>query len=324
MTGRRVAIVGAAIALLTATGAAHHVTAGKRAAFPPEDDVVYLPRTDALRVGAVGHRELVADLLFLRAILYFSTQLTGARNYEWLDRHLDVITELDPHFHAPYIFGTRATVYNGLTITNEMVMSSTHFAEQGLKAFPNDWELAFTEGCNWLFEMKTNDPKEKEAWRRKGGALIRRASLVGGGPVWLSSLAARIMTEEGEADGAIRYLEEQYLAAQDDKTRQELHNLLLAKRAANVDRLTRARDEFNAAWQRTLPYATADLFVLTGEAPSPRLDLPFLTTDEVLAASEREDREAEARWRGTAPPGRAFAGGAEPSQGSAFEARARK
>ena len=283
---------------LAATGGAHHITAARRVAFPPEEDIVYLPSAKALHLGALGHDELLADLLFIQTVLYFSTELTGTRNYDWLDHHIDVINQLDPHLREPYLFGTRATMYNGRPITNEMVLSSNHFCEQGLKQFPNDWEFPFALGCNYLFELKTTDPKQKAIYQRKGGEMIRRASLVGGGPVWLSGLAAKIMSDEGQADAAIRYLEEAFLSAKDDAERENIRSLLVAKRAANVGRLTAARDSFNAAWEAQLPYAPSDLFVLVGEQRSPRLDLAFLTTDEVLAASEREERDAIEKARG--------------------------
>lgn len=290
--GLAAALVGVALA-----GGAHHFTASRRATFPPEQDVAYLPSATALRIGSVGHKELLADLLFMRAVLYFSTQLTGARNYEWLGPNIDMINELDPHFRAPYLFGSRATMYNGLPITNEMVMLSNHFCEKALVQFPNDWEFAFTVGCNYLFELKTTDPKQKAEWQRKGGEMIRRASLVGGGPAWLAGLAAKIMSDEGQADAALRYLEEAYLSVQDDKEREDIRLLLIAKRAANVGRLAAARDAFNSAWAKNLSYAPSDLFVLVGEPPSPRLDLPYLSTDEVLVAAEREDRDAIEKGR---------------------------
>ena len=64
-------------------------------------------------------------------------------------------------------------MYNGRPITNGAVMMSNHFLERGVRQFPDDWELPFMLGCNYLFELKTEDPKAARrvpAHRRRVGA----------------------------------------------------------------------------------------------------------------------------------------------------------
>jgi hypothetical protein len=292
-------LVPIAVAAACAIGAgfAHRESSRRRDALPDSDDLVYLPRPTALRASSLGHTELAADLVFIRAVIYFASQFVGTRNYDWLDDHIDAANFLDPDFRAPYLFASRATMYNGLPITNRSVQSSNHFLEAGLRRFPGDWELSFALGCNYLFELQTDDPAQKEAWRRTGGRWIRHAAIAGGGPAWLAGLAAKIMSEEGEVEASIRYLEEAYLTAQDDKARDEIQRLLAIKRAGDVQRLAAARDAFTAGWQRTLPYGPPDLYVLIGDPPSPRLDLPFLTADPVLEADARAAAEADERDR---------------------------
>lgn len=284
----RLAVLPALALLLTATAFAHRDAARRREAFPVEDDLVYLPRASVLRAVSVGHPEAMADLVFLRTVTYFGTQLVGSKNYDWLQRHLDTVTELDPRFRAAYRFGGNAAMYNGRAITNRDVLLSNHFLEAGLKQFPSDWELAFMLGCNYMFELKTDDPAQKEAWRRVGGDYIRRAAIAGGGPPWLPLLAATIMSKEGQTDAALRYLEEAYLTAVDDRTRDEVWRLLKAKRAAAVEVLASAREKFVAAWQKALPYAPADLYVVVGDAPGARLDWRGLMESNALDLVLRE------------------------------------
>jgi hypothetical protein len=292
----------AATALVAAlAGAAHHRAAGRRDALPATEDVVYLPSSRALRVGSLGHTELAADLVFLRTTIYFASAFVGTRNYDWLDQHVDTVNALDPDFRTPYLFASRATMYNGLPITNREVEASSHFLEAGLSRFPNDWELAFSLGCNYLFELKSDDPKQKEAWRRIGARWIRRAAIAGGGPPWLNGLATSVMSKQGETEAAIRYLEEAYLTAQDDATREEIRRLLVAKRASAVDGLQRAEEDFHKRWNAAMPYAPPDLFVVIGDPPPGRLDLPSLSADEVLEAEARATAEEAAGGREVAP-----------------------
>lgn len=267
--------------LSIATWQLHSQAQGRRTAFPREEDTYDLPRTSVLHHLALGHDELVADLVFIRTVNYFGAELLGSRRYEWLRPHLDTVIALDPHFRAAYLFGSRAAMYNGLPITNERVWESSHFLEAGLAVFPHDWELAFTLGCNYLNELTTQDPQERARWRRIGGGWIRRAAIAGGGPPWLPNLAATILTEAGEVEAAIRYLEEAYLTTDEEASREQILRLLAAKRRAQQKHLEQARDEFATRWKRSLPYVPGDLFILIGEAPPRRMDVPFLLRDPV-------------------------------------------
>jgi hypothetical protein len=264
-------------ALIAATVLTQSRALDLRKRFNAEEDILYLPRPSALKAIALGHHELAADLVFMRAIIYFGAQLHGRRDYHWLDNYLNTIVALDPHWRTPYRWAGVATMYDGRTITNESVMESSHFLELGTRQFPDDWELPFMLGCNYLFELKTDDPAEKARWKRIGGEYVRHAALVGGGPSWLPLLAATIMRQEGEEEAAVRHLEEVYLSTQDPKTREQVGNRLLSLHAQiDLARAERERVEFERAWKSTVPYASPDFFAIVGERPKARLDLQAL------------------------------------------------
>jgi hypothetical protein len=281
---RRVLSAAGVLFLIAATVLTQDRALSRRSRFAPEADLLYLPRPSVLHALSLGHDELTADLVFIRAIIYFGGQFHGQREYRWLDRYLDTIVALDPRWRTPYRWAGVATMYDGRTITNESVMLSSHFLELGAKQFPRDWELPFMLGCNYLFELKTDDPAEKATWRREGGEWIRHAALVGGAPSWVPLLAATILRQEGQDEAAIRHLEEVYYSTRDERTREEVRNRLVSLHA-QVDFAKEARERaaFQDAWQRALPYAPADLFVAVGPTPSPRMDLEALARDEVLA-----------------------------------------
>jgi hypothetical protein len=253
--------------------------------------MAFLPRTEVLRAASLGHPELMADLLFIRTLTYFGTQIEKVRNYDWLPGHLETIFELDPWFRGVYRFAGLATMYNGLPITNVEVGRSIHFLELGLARFPSDWEMAFMLGCNYLFELKTEDPTDRARFRRVGADWIRRAA-VSGGPGWLPGLAATVMSREGRTEAALRYLEEAYLTAPDERAREEIGRMLMARREKSMAALQAARDRFIAAWRQALPYAPADLYVLIGDPPPPRLDWRFLArsgaVERALSGSDEE------------------------------------
>jgi hypothetical protein len=280
---RRLALAAVALLLVLATALSHNALLDRRRHFPAEEDLLYLPRPSALRAMSLGHHELTADLVFLRAVIYWGGELAHDRQYRWLDNYLETIVALDPNWKTPYRWAGVATMYDGREITNRSVMASSHFLELGARQFPSDWELSFMLGCNYLFELKTDDPVERAAWRRQGGEWIRHAAIVGGGPPWVPLLAATILREEGQEEAAVRHLEEVYLSTQDPRTREEVKNRLLSLHAKiDFAKAERERVEFETAWRRTVPYAPPDFFVALGARTPRSLAWSALAKDAVV------------------------------------------
>jgi hypothetical protein len=262
------------VALVYAGDAANR----RRAAFPAGEDVLYLPQVSALHALALGHDEVAADLVFIRGLVYFGSQMEQKGDYRWLDNYLDTITTLDPYWKTPYRWAGVATMYNGRPITNGAVIMSNHFLERGVRQFPDDWELPFMLGCNYLFELKPEDQKARDEYRRIGGEWIRHAAIVGGAPSWVPLLAATIMRQEGREEAAVRHLEEVYLSTQDERTRNEVRNLLMSLHAKiDLKREERDRAAFEKEWKATLPYVPADLFVAIGPPRPDRMDVAALS-----------------------------------------------
>src|SRR5260370_23921214 len=278
--------------LIAATSLTHRRVLERRAHFSAEEDALYLPRPSALKVMSLGHHELVADLVFVRAIIYFGGQFHGKRDYRWLDNYLETILALDRRWKTPYRWAGVATMYDGRAITNESVARSTHFLEMRVEQFPSDWELPFMLGCNYLFELQSDDAAQRAKWQEQGADWVRHAALVGGAPSWVPLLAATIMRREGRDEAAIRHLEEVYRSTQDEKTREDVRNQLMALHAkVDFAKEDRERHRFENAWRRTLPYASPDFFVAAGERPSPRMDLEALAANPAFHASVVPDHE---------------------------------
>jgi hypothetical protein len=250
----------------------------RRASMPPESDLLYLPRTEVMRAASLGHTELVADLVWVRAVVYAGEQIGHHGRMRWLDRYLETIVALDGAFKRPYKWAGVITMYNGRVITNEMVRGSNHYLSLAETHFPDDWEFPFMLGCNYLYELRTNDLAQKEEWRRKGAEYIRRAALLRGSPPWLPLLAATLYTRAGQDDVAIRHLEEVYASTEDPKIREQVKWKLMSLKASSdarhIEELRARIDEGRKAWA---PYAPVDLYILVGP---PRKDQ---TLDKLVA-----------------------------------------
>jgi hypothetical protein len=287
---RSLGVVLAGVALVTLTVVAQDAALRQRQGFGAEQDQLYLPRASALRALSLGHHELAADLVFIRAIVYFGGQFSAHGEHRWLENYLDTIVQLDPKWKTPYRWAGVSTMYDGREITNQSVRQSSHFLDLGVKQFPEDWELPFMLGCNWLFEMKPASDEERKTFRRIGGEYVRHAALVGGGPSWLPLLAATILKEEGDEEAAVKHLEQVYRSTTDEKTRQEVRNRLVSLHAKiDLEKVERDRLAFESAWKRALPYVPAELFVVVGPKSPPRLDLPYLKQNELVDLPANEE-----------------------------------
>jgi hypothetical protein len=281
------AVVGVLLLLLAVVFTQNRANS-RRAAFPAADDTLYLPQASALRALSLGHTELAADLVFIRALIYVGAELSNKGTQRWLENYLDTITQLDPSWKTPYRWAGVATMYNGQPITEAAVRLSSHFLEMGVRHFPDDWELAFMLGCNYLFEMHPTDEAQRNEDRKIGGQWIEHAALLGGAPPWVPLLAATIMRQEGQDEAALRHLEAVYVSTQDERTRTEVRNRLIGLHARiDLEKEARERKAFEIAWHKTLPYASPDLFAAIGPAAPSRMDVdalsPYANVDPAAA-----------------------------------------
>ncbi|HEY3353975.1 MAG TPA: hypothetical protein VGQ83_12055 [Polyangia bacterium] len=283
----RRSVIGILICLaFTGVSCLHAEAARRRDQFPAEQDVFYLPQPGALRAASLGHTELMADLVWIRQVLFFSDQMNGRGDLQWLERCLKAIVALDPRFRRVYSWAGVVLVYGGTKVTNREVRQSNEFLELGLKEFPDDWELHFMLGANYLNELKTSDKRLKDEWRMRGADHMRRAALSGKSAPWVPVLVATVLQRGGETHAAIRHLEEVLLTTDDETMRQHVRNKLLNLRATALADMERHRQEFRRRWQAQMPYARSDLFVLFGDEPRD-VETPVLAIPDIMRVWEQ-------------------------------------
>ena len=243
------------------------------------DEAIYLPPTIVLRGLALGRHTWMADLLWLRALSYFAVHFQGDKEYRWLDPLISVVIELDPEYRKVYHWAAVVVMY-GRTTNNTTVAAGNRLLEAALDRFPDDWELHFLLGCNLTFELRSDDPEQVRKWRERGGEHIRIASSLEGAPPWLALTAAGIRSKLGQAELAIRHLEEVYLRTESEELRLEIAALITEKRSAHrLDKLRSDRETFHGAWKGSFPYMPPTLFGLIGERMDSRVATPWRMPD---------------------------------------------
>ncbi len=243
----------------------HDHLKARRAELPPDRDRMALPSAEYLPASSVGYREALADLIWVRAILFVG-EPRNAKEWQTIQRALEAITLLSPTFRRPYLWGSTSYIYNGeKVIRREMIDRALDITRQGVARFPEDHELLFILGMLLTRDVATTDEyskEEKAAAREEGIAAIRRSAAFGAPPI-VRQYAATLVSQGGDRQLAISFLEGQLLSAQTEDHRR----LILAKLAEigaqdRAGELEQMRLQHTERQAQDLPYVDSDLYVL--------------------------------------------------------------
>jgi tetratricopeptide (TPR) repeat protein len=137
--GRGRFLVAAGLCLLLSIGfEAEFGAANRGTATAP---LLYLPSGRYLRVAALGFDDLLADVLYLWSIQYYSNYAIADR-YTYLEHiYKDVVTELDPRYLDPYLIGSM--IMNAEARQPEMAL---RLLDKGIEKNPDQWILPFEAG----------------------------------------------------------------------------------------------------------------------------------------------------------------------------------
>jgi len=195
------AFAGSAIGLLTVLERQRPVSV--RAA-----ELSYLPKGEYLKVAALGYRQLVADLIWLKTVQHLGEGKQTTEGYLWAYHAVDVLTDVDPKFAFAYQAGGII-----LGVWANLPHESIALLTKGMRHNPDVWQLPFYVGYDYFYEL--HDPVQAAKY-------LRIASELPGAPAYLPKLAARMTVEAGDPDAALEFLERLYEQSQDERMREAL------------------------------------------------------------------------------------------------------
>jgi hypothetical protein len=240
----------------------------KRSLIPSNIDSFYLPSGKSLHIMSVGYDRMLADLIWIKTLMYFGEEMVGLKRQTWLYSFVDTITDLDPHFEKSYEWGGAAIMYGGALIDNKAVSRSNKIYEKGLKRFPNNWRLAVSLGFNLVYEYDFKDEKINSKNRIRAVKLFMKAAKSPEAPSYVKSFALSTMDREGLRVMAIEFVKEAYATAKTEDERnlleQKLKKLLGQK---NAEKWNLWKEQFYIDYQANLPYASETLFIIMGNHP---------------------------------------------------------
>jgi hypothetical protein len=286
------ALVLAGLVLAGTSDRLRHVSNASHARAQRYEDVYYLPPPRWLKVLSLGWDEAFADLIWMRALVYFGDELQHGGNVENVLEYAEAMVTLDPDFRAVYRWVGTAGIYRPVEVRPEHVEEAVRFMQRGARRFPEDGELAWDIGAALVFELVPllDDPDARDDARERGMPWLMAASRLGAAPEWMTLTNASLLSRIGRTEQAARHLEEMYLATSDPTTRAQIEERIRELRdRARADAFVAAMREVESERARHFPYLSPGLFLLVGPRPPVDLDAPIREgLPEVLSRPPRE------------------------------------
>ncbi|MBK6578508.1 MAG: hypothetical protein IPG17_20395 [Sandaracinaceae bacterium] len=246
------------------------------ASLAPED-VYYLPAdTRMLELLTLQYREAIADILWMKALLYYTEHLTNHSAAEYAMRYGEALIALDPDFVEIYRWAGTVPFYLTVETPLEMRRTGTRLLVQGSDRMPDNGALAWDAAATVTYELLPYIPADdptRGSLEADSERLLARAVHLGAGPAWLSLNSASASVRLGRTEVAVRNLERALTLTDDPALRVQimarLSDLSASTRRFEIQAEHRRLAE---ARQLAFPYLSADEFLVFGERRLPLED----------------------------------------------------
>jgi len=233
------------------------------------EDIYYLPPPNWLQVMSLGYRRALADLIWLRALIYFGEQFENQGAVKHVFNYGDSMLALDPDFRRVYRWVGVAGVYTPTGNPPEFIERAIDVLRRGVERFPSDGQLAWDAGATIIYELLPHLPKDdpdRERLRAEGNEHMMAAARLGAGPDWLVITNATTLRKLGEKERELRHLEEMYAIVRGPKVKKQIEIRLSQLRdEAYAEAFRRANEEFEQRRQQELPYIPATLYFFVAD-----------------------------------------------------------
>jgi hypothetical protein len=242
------------------------------------EDIYYLPPPNWLQVMSLGYRRALADLIWLRALIYFGDEFENRGAVKHVFNYGDSMLALDPDFRRVYGWVGVAGVYTPTGSPLAFIERAIDVLRRGVERFPEDGQLAWDAGATIAYELLPNlrrdDPRRRRLKAEANDYMLAAARL-GAGPPWLVLTNATALRKLGQKDRELRHLEEMYAVVRDPSVKTQIEIRLAQLRSeAYAEAFRRANEEFEQRRREEFPYlpSTLYLFVADPIAPAQGLD----------------------------------------------------
>lgn len=209
----------------------------------PGSAIIYIPSGKYLKFATLGYSSVLADLIYLWAIQYYSNYAIADR-FHYLEHIFSIIAELDSRYVDPYELGALIAVYEG----NNLELG-LKILDMGLEKNPDQWFFPFLAGH--LAQLKKNYEIARHYYKK--------AMDIPGAPDIVKRLYAFSAFKTMDLETAWRTWLEVYETAQDERIKKIANNhLYQVKAVMDKQIIERAISSFREKYGRN-PYSLDQL-----------------------------------------------------------------
>ncbi len=223
-------------------------------------EVLMVPPGKVLRQWDLGYHSLMADLLFIRANLYYGQHMLTDEQTPWMAHFIGILLDLDPGFKKAYLWGAMVTLYFKRVmdaVPEELVLRANRVLARGMKQFPDDHRFPMRIAFNYYYEMGDIE---------RALPFFNRAARVPGAPDWIRKKAADLYSKQGRRDLSAQMLKELVAEADNPAMLRSLQDRLRSN-LSEEDRkaLLWTQERLLEEWEARYDFIPYDLFLLIRE-----------------------------------------------------------
>jgi tetratricopeptide (TPR) repeat protein len=220
-------------------------------------EILLVPPGPVLRRLVLGWHSLAADLLFIRANLYYGHHILSDEQLPWLSSFIDILIELDPDFRKAYLWGAMVTTHNKRSIEyvpEELLFRSISILERGMHRFPGDHRFPMRIAFNYYYELGDVD---------SAIPYFEQASQASDAPNWLKTKLVDLYSKKGRLELARLTLGELIMETEDpvlSKALQDRVSTLMSEEERL--KFVASRQAIVEEWQSKYGSVPFDLYLL--------------------------------------------------------------
>ena len=206
---------------------------------------IVVPSGQYMKVAVLGYNNVVADLYYLKAHQYVGTQEVRKADFPQLYPIIDLVTDLDPKFLTPHLFGGLVLSLSGMHVDESILI-----LKKAYKMDPTVWQTGFYLGFNYWYYLQEYD---------RAVEYTSKAATQPGAPSFLSTLAANLYAESKRPDMAIDFLKNLKETTKDEDAKKDIDaRIMLAEVTRDAQILEDAIERFKKKHNK-MPAALDDL-----------------------------------------------------------------
>lgn len=187
---------------------------------------LYLPQLRYVKLITLGFNNLASDLLWFNTLNYFGKRFQAGRDYKWLSNNCDLVTSLNPSALDAIEFCAML-----LSWSAKEPEKSNEILTSAIKNHPLAWRYRYLRGFNYWYFLED---------RTAAGEDLLAASTLPDAPVFLASLASRLLASDQDPEIAVLFLENVIRNTKDNSAKAALtEKLKLAYVSVDIKRLTK-------------------------------------------------------------------------------------